>query len=82
MTIARAAMQEKAEMSMFMFCKLEENSTMESIHSPKPRTHCNLCKTTPLQKMSLPSTGLDLQLIPKREGGEKKRERNAKQLIT
>lgn len=59
--MARAAMHEKAEMSMFMFCKLEENSTMESIHSPKPRMHCNRCRTTPLQKISFPSTGLDLQ---------------------
>lgn len=48
-------------MSMFMFCKLEENSTMESIHSPKPRTHCSRCRTTPLQKMSFPSTGFDLR---------------------
>lgn len=54
-------MQENAEMSMFMFCKLEENSTMESIHSPKPRTHCSRCRTTPLQKMSFPSTGFDLR---------------------
>lgn len=65
-TMAKAAMQEKAEMSMFMLCKLEENSTMASIHSPKPRTHCNLCSTAPLQKMSLPSAGLDLELIKKK----------------
>lgn len=62
-TMASAAMQEKAEMSMFMLCKLEENSTMASTHSPKPRTHCSLCNTTPLQKISFPSTGLDLQLM-------------------
>lgn len=61
-TMAKAAMQEKAEMSIFMPCKLEENSTMASTHSPNPRTHCSLCNTTPLQKISFPSTGLDLQL--------------------
>jgi len=60
--MARAAMQEKAEISIFMLCKLEENSTMASTHSPNPRTHCSLCNTTPLQKISFPSTGLDLQL--------------------
>lgn len=67
--MAKAAMQEKAEMSMFMLCKLEENSTIASTHSPNPRTHCSLCNTTPLQNISLPSTGLDLQLI--RRGGGK-----------
>lgn len=64
-TMASAAMQEKAEISMFMFCKLDENSTIESIHSPNPRTHCSRWRTAPLQKMSLPSAGLDLQLIIK-----------------
>lgn len=61
-TMASAAMQENAEMSMFMLCKLEENSTIASTHSPNPRTHCSLCNTTPLQKISFPSTGLDLQI--------------------
>lgn len=64
-TMAKAAIQEKAEMSMFMLCKLEENSTMASTHSPNPRTHCSLCNTTPLQNISFPSTGLDLQLKTK-----------------
>ncbi len=52
-------------MSKFMFWRLDENSTIESIHSPNPRTHCSLCSTTPLQKMSLPSIGLDLRLTTK-----------------
>lgn len=65
-TMARAAMQEKAEMSMLMLCRLEENSTIASTHSPNPRTHCSLCSTTPLQNISLPSIGLDLQLKRKR----------------
>lgn len=59
-TMVRAAMQEKADTSKLMLWRLEENSTIESIHSPKPRTHCNLCKTIPLQKMSLSSARLDL----------------------
>lgn len=65
-TMARAAMQEKAEMSMLMLCRLDENSTIASTHSPNPRTHCSLCSTTPLQNISLPSIGLDLQLKRKR----------------
>ena len=59
-TMVSAAMQENDETSRFRLCRLAENSTMESIQSPKPRTHCSLCRTTPLQKMSLPSIGLDL----------------------
>lgn len=65
-TMASAAMQENAEMSIFMLCKLEENSTIASTHSPNPRTHCSLCNTTPLQKISFPSTGLDLQINEKK----------------
>lgn len=58
--MTRAARQEKEGTSTFMRCRLWENSRMASIHSPKPRTHCCRCSTTPLQKMSFPSSGLEL----------------------
>lgn len=65
--IVRAAMQENAGTSIRMLWRLEENSAMESIHSPNARTHCSLCSTTPLQKTNLSSIRLDLD-------GERERE--------
>lgn len=58
--MTRAARQEKEGTSTLMRCRLWENSRMASIHSPKPRTHCCRCSTTPLQKMSFPSSGFEL----------------------
>lgn len=54
-------MQEKVDTSRFILCKLAENSTMLSIHSPKPRRHWSRCHTEPSQKISFPSSGLDLK---------------------
>lgn len=58
--IVRAVMQENAGTSTRMLWRLEEKSVIESIHSPNARTHCSRCRMTPLQKMSLSSTRLDL----------------------
>lgn len=60
-TRARVQMQEKVETSRFSLCRLAENSTMLSIHSPKPRRHWSRCHTDPSQKISFPSSGLDLK---------------------
>lgn len=57
------ARQEKDDKSKFKRCKLWEKSIMESIQSPKLRTHCVRCKTTPLQKISLSVSGFDLNEI-------------------
>lgn len=61
LTRARVHMQEKVDTSRFILCKLAENSTMLSIHSPKPRRHWSRCHTEPSQKISFPSSGLDLK---------------------
>lgn len=60
-TRARLQMQEKVDTSRFILCRLAENSTMLSIHSPKPRRHWSRCHTEPSQKISFPSSGLDLK---------------------
>lgn len=60
-TRARVHIQEKVETSKFILCRLAENSTMLSIHSPKPRRHWSRCHTDPSQKISFPSSGLDLK---------------------
>lgn len=78
--IVRAVMQENAGTSMRMLWRLEENSAIESIHSPNARTHCSLCKTTPLQNTSLSSIRLDLDgkiRREKRKGDLKTSERRA-----
>lgn len=54
-------MQEKVETSRFILCRLVENSKMLSIHSPKPRRHWRRGQTEPSQKISFPSSGLDLK---------------------
>lgn len=59
--MTRAVRQEKEETSNFMRWRVWENSKMESIQFPKPRTHCDLWSTAPLQKMSLSISGLELQ---------------------
>lgn len=55
-----AVRQEKEETSSFIRWSAWENSRMESIQSPKPRTHCVLWSTVPLQKMSFSVSGLEL----------------------
>ncbi len=60
-TRARLHMQENVDTSRFILCRLAENSTMLSIHSPKPRRHWSRCHTDPSQKISFPSSGLDLK---------------------
>lgn len=59
--MTRAVRQEKEETSSFMRWRAWENSKMESIQSPKPRTHCILWSTAPLQKISLSVSGLELE---------------------
>lgn len=61
--ITSAARQENKETSKFMRWRLWENSMMESIQSPKLRTHCSLWRTTPLQKISLSFSGSDLSIF-------------------
>lgn len=56
-----AAKQENDVMSRLMRWRLWEKSMIESIQSPKARTHCERCSTTPLQNISLCSLGFDLQ---------------------
>lgn len=58
--ITSAARQANKEMSKFMRCRLWEKSMMESIQSPKLRTHCSRLRTKPLQKISLFLSGFDL----------------------
>lgn len=65
--ITSAARQANKEMSKFMRCRLWEKSMMESIQSPKLRTHCSRWRTTPLQKISLFFSGLDLHSFKSRE---------------
>lgn len=60
-TKARVHMQEKVDTSKFILCRLAENSTMLSIHSPKPRKHWSRSHTDPSQKISFPSSRLDLK---------------------
>lgn len=65
--ITSAARQANKEMSKFMRCRLWEKSMMESIQSPKLRTHCSRWRTMPLQKISLFFSGLDLHSFRSRE---------------
>lgn len=56
-----AAKQENNVMSKLRRWRLWEKSMIESIQSPNPRTHCERCSTTPLQNISLCSSGFDLK---------------------
>ena len=58
--ITSAARQENNETSKFMRWRVWEKSMIESIQSPKLRTHCSRWRTTPLQKINLFFSGFDL----------------------
>lgn len=59
--MTNAVRQEKEETSSFIRWRAWEKSRMESIQSPKPRTHWVLWSTVPLQKMSFSVSGLELK---------------------
>lgn len=57
----RADRQENAGRSRLRLCRWELKSLIESSHSPKPRRHCSLWSTRPVQKTNFSSANNDLQ---------------------
>lgn len=67
----RADRQENAGRSRLRLCRWELKSLIESSHSPKPRRHCSLWSTKPVQKTNFSSANNDLQDRETERGREK-----------